>query len=55
MISVTPAAVWNGGSVWAPKNADEMKSDDFAKLLGDEFTYDSGLNDGYPVLNWEIE
>lgn len=45
----------NGGGVATPKNADEMKSDDFAKLLGDEFTYDSSLNDGYPVLKWEKE
>lgn len=50
-----PFGLNNGGGVATPKNADEMKSDDFAKLLGDEFTYDSGLNDGYPVLNWEIE
>ena len=43
----------NGGGVATPKTADEMKSDEFAELLGDDFVYDSGLNDGYPVLKWE--
>ena len=45
----------NGGGVATPKTATEMKSADFAKLLGDDFVYDSGLNDGYPVLAWEKE
>ena len=45
----------NGGGVATPKAASEMKSADFAKLLGDDFVYDSGLNDGYPVLAWEKE
>ena len=45
----------NGGGVATPKTETEMKSADFVELLGDAFTYDSGLNDGYPVLNWEIE
>ena len=43
----------NGGGVATPKIASEMKSADFAKLLGADFVYDSGLNDGYPVLAWE--
>jgi hypothetical protein len=43
----------NGGGVATPKTADEMKSQNFAELLGDDFIYDSGLNDGYPVLKWE--
>lgn len=43
----------NGGGVATPKSADEMKSQNFAELLGDDFVYDSGLNDGYPVLKWE--
>ena len=50
-----PFGLNNGGGVATPKSADEMKSEDFAELLGDEFVYDSGLNDGYPVLNWEKE
>ena len=50
-----PFGLNNGGGVATPKAADEMKSDDFAELLGDEFTYDSDLNDGYPVLKWEME
>lgn len=50
-----PFGLNNGGGEATPKSADEMKSEDFAELLGDAFTYDSGLNDGYPVLNWEIE
>lgn len=45
----------NGGGVATPKTADEMKSEDFAELLGETFTYDSGLNDGFPVLVWEKE
>ncbi len=45
----------NGGGVATPKTETEMKSADFVELLGDAFTYDSGLNDGYPVLNWEKE
>ena len=50
-----PFGLNNGGGVATPKSEDEMKSKDFAKLLGDEFVYDSGLNDGYPVLSWEKE
>lgn len=50
-----PFGLNNGGGVATPKTEDEMKSKDFAKLLGDEFVYDSGLNDGYPVLSWEKE
>lgn len=48
-----PFGLNNGGGVATPKTEDEMKSKDFAKLLGDEFVYNSGLNDGYPVLSWE--
>ena len=50
-----PFGLNNGGGVATPKSADEMKSEEFAELLGDDFVYDSGLNDGYPVLNWEKE
>ncbi|MBQ3779891.1 MAG: hypothetical protein II835_17815 [Fibrobacter sp.] len=50
-----PFGLNNGGGVATPKTEDEMKSKDFAKLLDDEFVYDSGLNDGYPVLSWEKE
>ena len=50
-----PFGLNNGGGVATPKTEDDMKSKDFAKLLGDEFIYDSGLNDGYPVLSWEKE
>lgn len=50
-----PFGLNNGGGVAKPKTADEMKSNDFAELLGDEFAYDSELNDGYPVLKWEME
>jgi len=45
----------NGGGVATPKTAKEMKTQNFAELLGDDFVYDSGLNDGYPVLKWERE
>lgn len=45
----------NGGGVATPKTASEMKTEDFAELVGEDFVYDSGLNDGYPVLSWEVE
>ena len=45
----------NGGGVATPKTASEMKTEKFAELVGENFVYDSGLNDGYPVLNWEAE
>lgn len=45
----------NGGGVATPKTASEMKTEKFAELVGKDFVYDSGLNDGYPVLNWEAE
>lgn len=50
-----PFGLNNGGGVATPKTVDEMKSDDFAELLGEEFTYDTDVNDGYPVLKWEME
>ena len=50
-----PFGLNNGGGVATPKTSDEMKSEDFAELLGDEFVYDSELNDGFPVLKWEEE
>ena len=50
-----PFGLNNGGGVATPKSADEMKSEEFAELLGDDFVYDSGLNDGYPVLCWYKE
>lgn len=48
-----PFGLNNGGGVATPKTSKEMKSEDFAELLGEEFVYDSDLNDGYPVFNWE--
>ena len=50
-----PFGLNNGGGVATPKTSKEMKSQKFAELLGDEFVYDSGLNDGYPILKWEKE
>lgn len=50
-----PFGLNNGGGVATPKSADEMKSEDFAELLGEAFTYDSSLNGGFPVLVWENE
>ena len=50
-----PFGLNNSGGVATPKSTDEMKSDKFAELLGDEFVYDFGLNNGYPVLSWEME
>ena len=48
-----PFGLNNGGGVATPKTSKEMKSENFAELLGDEFVYDSDLNGGYPVFNWE--
>ena len=50
-----PFGLNNGGGVATPKTSDEMKSEEFAELLGDDFVYDSELNDGYPILKWEEE
>jgi hypothetical protein len=50
-----PFGLNNGGGVATPKSEKEMKSSDFAELLGEDFVYDSGLNDGYPILKWEKE
>lgn len=50
-----PFGLNNGGGVATPKSADETKSSDFAELLGEDFVYDSGLNNGYPILKWEKE
>ncbi len=50
-----PFGLNNGGGVATPKSEKEMKSSDFAELLGEDFVYDSGLNSGFPILNWEQE
>lgn len=50
-----PFGLNNGGGVATPKSEKEMKSQEFAELLGDDFVYDEYLNDGYPVLDWEKE
>lgn len=50
-----PFGLNNGGGVATPKSEKEMKSSDFAELLGEDFVYDSGLNDGFPILSWEQE
>ena len=50
-----PFGLNNSGGVATPKSADEMKSKEFAELLGDEFIYDADVNDGYPILKSEIE
>jgi len=48
-----PAFGASDGGIALPKTSEEMKSKDFAELLGDAFVYDSKKNDGYPVLKWE--
>jgi len=50
-----PFGLNNGGGVATPKTSEEMKSEEFAELLGEEFVYDPELNDGYPILKWEEE
>ena len=50
-----PFGLNNGGGVATPKSEKEMKSEEFAKLLGENFVYDSEMNDGYPILKWESE
>ncbi len=46
-----PFGLNNGGGVATPKSEKEMKSSDFAELLGEDFVYDSG----FPILSWEQE
>lgn len=48
-----PFGLNNGGGVATPKTAEEMKSQEFAELLGENFAYDPEMNDGYPVLERE--
>lgn len=48
-----PFGLNDGGGVATPKSSKEMKSNEFAKLLGEDFVYDSGLNNGFPILSWE--
>ncbi|WP_298767520.1 hypothetical protein [uncultured Fibrobacter sp.] len=50
-----PFGLNNGGGVATPKSEKEMKSSDFAELLGEDFVYNSGLNSGFPILSWEQE
>lgn len=50
-----PFGLNNGGGAATPKSEKEMKSEDFAKLLGEDFVYDKDFNEGFPVLKWEIE
>ncbi len=45
----------DGGGVATPKSADEIKTKEFAELLGNDFVYASELNDGFPVLTWEAK
>ena len=48
-----PAFGASDGGIALAKTSEEMKSKDFAELLGDAFVYDSKKNDGYPMLKWE--
>lgn len=41
----------DGGGVATPKSEKEMKSKNFAELLGESFAYDS--NERFPILTWE--
>ena len=50
-----PFGLNNSGGVATPKTENEMKSEEFAELLGEDFVYESKVNDGYPVLKWETE
>ena len=50
-----PFGLNDGGGAATPKTANDMKSEDFAELLGEEFVYDSDLNGEYPILKWEEE
>lgn len=50
-----PFGLNDGGGVATSKTESEMKSDEFAELLGENFTYDSEVNNGYPILKWESE
>ena len=50
-----PFGLNNSGGVATPKTVKEMKSEDFAELLSEDFVYDSDVNDGFPILKWEME
>ena len=50
-----PFGLNDGGGVATPKTSKEMKFPDFAELLGEDFVYDSGVNNGYPILKWETD
>lgn len=45
----------DGGGVATSKTESEMKSDEFAELLGEDFSYNPKANNGYPILTWESE
>ncbi len=48
-----PFGLNDGGGVATSKTESEMKSDEFAELLGEDFSYDPEANNGYPILKWE--
>ncbi len=50
-----PFGLNDGGGVATSKTESEMKSDEFAELLGEDFSYDPEVNNGYPILKWESE
>lgn len=50
-----PFGLNDGGGVATSKTDSEMKSDEFAELLGENFTYDPEVNNGYPILKWKSE
>lgn len=44
-----PFGVNNGGGSATAKTSEEMKSSDFAELLGDAWSINLSVNDGYPI------
>lgn len=45
----------DGGGTATPKTGSEMKTEEFAELLGEEFEFDEEENSGYPVLKTDEE
>lgn len=49
-----PFGINDGGGFATAKTEDEMKTDSFVELLGDDFTLVESSNEGFPLLKWEI-
>lgn len=48
-----PFGINDGGGVATPMTSKEMKTEEFAEMLGGDFAYDPEKDGGYPTLKWE--